>query len=622
MSYKLNKYLLIIVLLIATGLTSCKKYLDSLGDSANTSYLDVKTAFASVSNANGVLLGAYEAFQGDQAYGIRLNLYYTVDCDEFRVSGNLDNGRRGIGMYHLDPSNTEIAAPYNRLYLAVERANLCIEQLPLMPTYNGADSVILHAMHGQALAIRAMAYLELIRNWGDVPSIMVPSYRLPLNYSFVKADRDSIYNQLILKDLPLAETLLQWPSTPTPNRFNKASVLALKARIALFRGGYSLRRAASPYGQTMARTADYKDFYAIAKDACAQIINQNLYQLDPSFEDIFKNYFCGYQSSTAGAKEVLFQVAMDDGQTNGGEISSKLGYYNGPKLSVNTTFGSGGGGILALPTYFYAFDSNDTRRDVTITVYQRAGAGGLNDNSKTVQKLTAITDGKFRKDWDSKLAANNTIQYPGFDWPVLRYSDVLLMYAEADNEVNGAPSGDAVTYFEAVRNRGLNGKPIGVTPTNHDDFFNAIVNERSFEFGDEGIRKYDLIRWNLLGTKINQTKTDFQNILAIGSTGTGIAPTGKYSNLPMTMFYTYDASTDKINWLNSLYAPTPTTKPGGVYTTIDWCKGASSYYTTSPSPGNIISYAQYFTPNHNELLPIAQSVIDVSNGTLVNDYGY
>ena len=606
MSYKLNKYLLIIVLLTATGLTSCKKYLDSLGDSGNTSYLDIKTAFASVANATAVINGAYGAFQGDQAYGIRLSLYYTVDCDEFRVSGNLDNGRRGIGMYHADPNNTEIAGPYNRLYLAIERANLCIEQVPLMSSYNGVDSVSLHSLHAQALAIRAMAYLELIRNWGDVPSIMVPSYRLPLNYAFVKSDRDSIYNQLILQDLPLAENLLQWPATSlNPTRFNKMSVKALRARLALYRGGYSLRRASSSFGQTMARTADYKDFYKIAKDECSDIINSGSFGLEANFEDIFHKYLCG---SVINTKEIMFQVAMDDGQTNGGEISSKLGYYNGPKLNVNTTFGSGGGGLIALPTYFYAFDSNDVRRDVTITVYQRAGAGGLRDNSKSVQKITAITDGKFRKDWKTNPVEFNTVQYPGFDWPVFRYSDVLLMFAEADNEINGGPSADAITNFELVRKRAFNGKPIGTTPSNYSDFFTAIVNERSFEFGDEGIRKYDLIRWNLLKTKIDQTRADLNDMFAVGG------PVGKYAGYPVSMYYTYvPIPGDSIKWSHSLYKAPGYTPQG---TAVDWCKSGSTPVTYTAG------FAQYFTQNHTELLPIAQSIIDVSNGTLVNDYGY
>lgn len=163
---------------------------------------------------------------------------------------------------------------------------------------------------------------------------------------------------------------------------------------------------------------------------------------------------------------------------------------------------SGGGGLLVLPNYFYAFDSTDTRRDVTTTLYAVAAT-----NVKSPRRLGEITDGKFRKDWRVPLLPGTALN-PGYNWPLIRFADVLLMFAEAENELSG-PTAAAVAAFEEVRKRarykGSESK-IGTTPTDKVGFFNAIVNERYLEFGSEGIRKFDLIRWNLLAQKIAEAR--------------------------------------------------------------------------------------------------------------------
>ena len=598
MIFNTKKILSVLGLLIIITFSACNKYLDSLALLPETSYYDLPTAFSTVSNATSVLNGAYQSFQGDAGFGIRMSLYYPQSSDESITSGALDNARRAPSYYAVNASNTELEKPYRRMYDAVERANLCIEQIPLMKTYNGADSITLHSLHAQALAIRALAYHELIKNFGDVPGIFVPAYRLPYNFVFTKMDRDSIYDQILLKDLPLAINLSRW-SIANPTRFSKAAIKALRARIALFRGGYSLRRASSIYGQTMARPSDYLNYYTIARDECYGIITNGQNNLNPKYEDIFHKYICGLQNDPTG--EMLYQVAMDDGQTNGGETSSKLGYYNGPKLGANCSYGPGGGGILMLPSYFYAFDSTDPRRDVTIAAYARPGTNTVTPDIKTVPKITSIYDGKFRRDWRNPVL-NSTSNYLGYDWPVIRYADVLLMYAEAENELNGPAN--AITYFENVRKRSL-GANIGSTPTDKQGFFEAIVKERSLELGGEGLRKFDLIRWNLLKTKIDETKANMNDMFASGG------PVGKYAGYPTSMYYTNNGN--EIVWQNSFYvAPV-----GGVSgTSVDWCKSGSTPTTY------VLNFAQYFTPNHSELLPIAQSIIDASNGSLKNDYGY
>ena len=93
-----------------------------------------------------------------------------------------------------------------------------------------------------------------------------------------------------------------------------------------------------------------------------------------------------------------------------------------------------------------------------------------------------------------------------------------------------APTAQAIAAFEEVRKRAYSGNTglIGVTPADKTGFFDAIVNERFLEFGHEGIRKYDLIRWNLLTTKIAEARTKIQQIRD------RVAP---YTNVPQYIYW-------------------------------------------------------------------------------------
>ncbi len=160
---------------------------------------------------------------------------------------------------------------------------------------------------------------------------------------------------------------------------------------------------------------------------------------------------------------MLWEVAMTGGNSANGD--SKLGYYNGIRWN-----NLGNGALTILPTYFYSFDANDSRRDVTCAPYD------LNTNfTVAARTLPTIVDGKFRRDWiKNPDALTSTAQYFGVNWPMIRYSDVLLMFAEAENELNNGPSAAGIAAYEQVRKRGFGANPIGTTPTDFTGFFTAF----------------------------------------------------------------------------------------------------------------------------------------------------
>jgi hypothetical protein len=615
---KLNIIKILPLSMIALGalvLPSCKKYLDT----DLLSSMSTDAVFSSVTNTQSAINGVYNQLTGDQGYGIRLSLYFAQSADDFKTSGSKDGGRRDYSMFCVNPTNSELANPFNNLFVGIERANICIKYIPKSDLY-AKGNASMKKMYGEALTLRAAFILEVLRNWGDAPVSLIPASDVT-NLYIPNINRDSLYDH-VLNDLKTAEDLVPWRSeTGDPNtKISKNVVKAMRARIALYRGGFSLRSDS----KQMERRADYKTYYQIALDECKDIIQKNENGLNASYENLFKSLHTSSNNYVAdNANEMMWVVGA---ATAGGlaNTDTKIGYYNGLK-SASTTWGTGGGGINAIPTYFYEFDSiGDARRDVTLAYIQIDSK-----DQKTLQAADAMTDGKFRRNWTN----NSTAQYMEIQWPLLRYADVLLMYAEADNEINGAPSSAAQNALKAVRDRAfagyINREP--AMPTSHDGFFTALVQERLLEFGGEGIRKYDLIRWNLIRTKIDETRAKLTQFA--DTTGTN---GGRYANVPMTIYAKTTAflntaipqeisslalatdGTGNTGSVAQVYFTNPgiTTAPTG-FTAYNWRKQIKvATYLNDANQG----YAYYFTPNMSELLPFPNTAINTNYNLVQNPY--
>jgi hypothetical protein len=283
---------------------------------------------------------------------------------------------------------------------------------------------------------------------------------------------------------------------------------------------------------------------------------------------------------------------------------------------------NGNSSVNPLATYFYLFDSTDKRRDVTIAPYF------VVNGFKIGQPITTINDGKYRRDWitNPTFAPDDKIQYLGLKWQILRYADVLLMFAEAENELNG-PTAAAYNAINMVRRRGFGKSLTTADPTvdipaglSKEAFFKYIVRERALELGGEGVRKYDLIRWNLLATAITETKNNLIKLAA----GTAMLPynymapqptyTLTSSQLPTNMYFKNSSTADDVTlWSNSFYKTAPSTTPAGT-TRVAW--RSSAINTTSAS-----RYASSFVTGKSELLPIPQTARD-ANFNLTQNPGY
>lgn len=604
---------------------SCKKYLNQQPITEVTT----PAVFKDVSGAYLALIGVYSRLAGQEGYGQRLSLYYTVDTDEMQGPTGSDDERRNIARYQPTPSNTGLPNPFKQLFQGIEFANNVIDNIPKMDLYtNGSDQdkKKLQRMYGEALTLRAQFYFEAIRNWGDLPAHFTSASNQALSNPFPsRTDRDSLYDK-ILADLETAEGLVPWRNElgsigdPMDERITKGTVKGVRARIALYRGGYSLRQAS----KTMERRSDYLSFYQIAREETFDIINSGQHNLNPDYKNIWKNQV-GSRVVSDPFGELMFQVGSVGGVS---AADSRLGFYDGPRVNNR-----GNSAVNVLVSYFYLFDSLDKRRDVTIAPYWVAADNvtKLNPSTSTNNSVAVnMNPGKYRRDWNTNVTAAYTGQFLGLKWQILRYSDVLLMFAEAENEING-PTSAAYNAVNMVRRRGF-GKPLNTPDPTVDlspglskaDFFNAIVRERSLELGGEGVRKYDLLRWNLLQTALNETKTNLAKLATATATVNVTVndlvytyqarPPAYSTNLPIFVYLKNGNQADDFSiFANSLYKPAPTSTPAGT-TRLNWLH--TQINTTA-----LARFATGFTPGRSELFPIPQSARD-ANFNLSQNPGY
>ena len=280
----------------------------------------------------------------------------------------------------------------------------------------------------------------------------------------------------------------------------------------------------------------YTQYYQMAKDYCQKLIQLKPRDLYPNFEQSFINEM-NYTYDTNA--EVLYEVAFV--QNYGGDIGWSFGVPNtGTCANGNTT-----AQVAMTPTYYMSFADNDSRRDVCVAKYQHV--------ADTIQAVasTGLYAGKWDRARAAKELGSGSSKGTGINYPLMRYSDVLLMLAEAENELNG-PTAIAKEALTKVRARAFADSPtFGDDVTNYvnaltskEAFFNAIVNERAWEFGSEALRKFDLVRWNLYAKKIEEAMYT--------ALCWGIACNDDLMNDP-TVLSTYPEAVNYTTWANKLW---------------------------------------------------------------------
>ena len=431
------KKLLFIALSCLTLLSSCKDFLTE----APYSFLSTSNFYQNEGDALAALNGVSAPMQANTYYGRTVWLMSELTGDNLLALGNATVDRATLNNYTYTASNGEISNWWTQNYTVINRANDVIARTPgiQMDTTRRNDIV------GNARFLRALAYFELVRTFGDLPVFLTPT-NAASTLTPARTPVAQVYNQII-QDLLYAEAnCLAESAIPQVNkgRVSSGAASAMLARVYLTRA--SLANPAP---------TDYTD--GLAK--CNRVINSGLYRLIPTYGDVF-------DPNKKNGPEHIFSIQFEL-PPSGGNIVIRMMY---------PTAAGGSASFGANPVLLNSYAKADTiRRNWNLST--RAGTATV------VPYFTKYRDNQ----WTSQ--SNNSRA----NWLIIRYADVLLMQSEAINQLTPTD----VKKFDGINKvRARVGQPAltAATVVSKDDFVDALVNERSWELCMEGQRRWDLIR--------------------------------------------------------------------------------------------------------------------------------
>ncbi len=606
----------------------------------------------------------YSGMTLDHTYGCRIPLNYAMNTDCELVDAVTDEttrsaNERGLCNYMPSTSWNRLPQNWSNMYTMIENANLAITGIQGSEI---KDNAKMRHLLGEALALRAMLYFDLVRNYGDVPLKLEPAKSDGSNLYTPKTDRDVIMDQ-IRTDLMEAADLLPWAGQEgyTTEHATKGFALGLAARVALAEAGYSIRESRKDgyvdlsekrEGQRGISDATYptmrpgdakrKELYEFAEKCLSQVIAEGPHRLNASYENEW--YLQNQLRLDQTYYENIFEIA------HGLNMSGEMGYTAGVRMNTqgnNFGYSNSSGKVKVPATHFYSFDKNDQRRDVSCAPYELRGAETM--QTFTNQPFNGIYIAKWdpRKMGEQWLAMNKAVTRKtgyGINWVVMRYSDILLMYAEVVNELIG-PDGagtcgkTAKDALAEVRARAFDASLkaekvdnyVAAAAADKNTFFNAIVDERAWEFTGEAIRKYDLIRWGLLTDKIidmfDQHRANIANHYypeKLYYKEDATAPNWYKIDYSSVCWFREDIpsnTTDlkEATWFGSVFKDTDAEiqdPKNELYNSMSViCRGLIQY---DPQTG----YQGPAEVANRHLIPIGSETIINSNGTLSNSYGF
>lgn len=592
---------------LAGVVTSCDM------DAPTQSTLDETSVFSQYSLAESEIMSIHVSFCQTNSYRGRFLPYYGLNSDLETGSGTQPSyskamsydDKNSLWAYNTLATNGQMNTDnnaYAMFYEGIERANLAIQGIRKYGNIeNNRDMA---QLLGEALTLRALIYNDLIKAWGDVPARLQPNNAD--NVYMPRCNRDSIY-KVLLADLKEAEDYCYWPNenviTKSTERVSKSFVKGLRARIALYAGGYGLR--GDGYRKSKDPELASDKMYAIAKQECIDIINKHCNTLG-SFEENFKK-LC--QDNVAAGGESLWEIPFSSGR---GRVVYTFGIKH--QAADQYTSQAQGGANGPLPYLYYDYDKDDIRRDITCIPYEWSKE--LVDG-KSYQQLRGINNwcfGKLRYEWmKSERALSLGKNDDGVNWQYMRLADVYLMAAEAINALDNDQQ-TAWNYMKPVLDRALPAAKVEALKAKYtasqEAFFNGIVEQRGFEFAGEMLRKADLVRWGIIDEKMAEAKqklTDLSN------------RAGSYADLPLKLYFKNEGENIVIYGLNHGDTDAEGAALEG-YSSKQWF--VDSKTNTNLLTEDYINGLYVGKPSLNCLWPIWQTFIEKSNGLLNNDGNY
>lgn len=539
------------------GATSCSDYLETKSPST----VDADFVFSSTATAKAALEGAKAAMHG--AYSSHIfgdGLYYAADIAGSDIMRHPEGyakqpGRHPAEAFYRNGTETGAYAltsymkegtdgTYGYLFSVIGKCNAITTAFEQKDNFeemmSQSEPTELSQLYGEAVAIRATCYRELIKYFGDV--------QFQSTFGVVAGglvSRDSIYDVCIEQLKKVEPHMYVLGTCPTyannvKNYYSRTYVDGLIGRMALEAGGYQTRRndikrvdgkgnpltfealGTDNQNATYGRRSDWKNLYATAKEYFKKAIDNAgtaiFHETDPRSEDkngrVYNNpyqYFFQqlHDADATYADESIYEEPFTQGSSGNDPRPYSLGRPSNGGSKIAYPCKNYGQGRFNPAFYYGDFDPKDLRRDVSCTVTGSTGKGTealipFTPGSK--QTAGGISCNKFDENRQPTVWTQAQ-RRSGINAPYMRLSEMYLGYAEAC-----AATGDnaeAKTYLTKVRNRAFR----TADEANVEGFINkegsllkAIIDERGFEFAGEGDRRFTLIRTGLLPEKIKEIK--------------------------------------------------------------------------------------------------------------------
>ncbi|MFT4223086.1 RagB/SusD family nutrient uptake outer membrane protein [Dysgonomonas sp.] len=559
----------IILSLLCIGSVSCN-FLDK-----EPYELTPETYFNNETELSSFLIGVYNPLMQEFFYGNNYPLYIAGgdDLTFYQRSSPYSS----ILCANANSANADIMTYWRILYDGINRANMLLENADKNAEIS---QTVRDKAKAEALFLRSFYYFNLIQGWGDVP-LRLTSAQSVEGLSIPRTDKQVIYDQIIedikntIPNLPKANELSH---TGTVTQSVAQGILA---RIYLFRAG-------EHYRDNKASDSNSQKYFEEAKYWAEQVKTSNLHGLTDSYSQVFTD-MCSDQYNSTGVRESLWEVEeagnrITSANFSAGRIGNTLGFGSTNDYSASNTYKNYTG--MRNPGYSYRFayaslklyelyeSQGDTERgNWSIAPYEydyettgeKPVKGRIYYDGKRPAGLTSVegmpcTDytpaqsvnktrcaAKYRRELEAVTPKNKN--YTPINFPILRYSDVLLMLAEAENEING-PTTLAYECINDVRKRA---KLTPLSGLSKDTFREALKDERAMELCFEALRRWDLIRWGEFYSKM----TDMANYITKPGWNTGhayaanyykVTPAYNYFPIPDWEISTNKAVTQNTGW--------------------------------------------------------------------------
>lgn len=409
----------IAIFFILFSLVGCKDFLEKIP----TDFVSPQSYYKTEKDLETALVGVYDMLGQEFVYGKWYQLQVAVGTDETYMTGVQPAG--SLNTYQHDPSNTYLTNFWRYLYFGIERANNLIANIDKPEIDEAKRKHIL----GEALFLRAYYYFVLVTHFGDVPLKTEPTPSIN-NTDIARTDAKIVYEQIIT-DMKKAETLLETQTSTSlgyGGRISLSTVRGVLARVYLHMAGYPIND-----------TEKYKDVITYTQ----KVIKSGEHVLNPSFEQIFINY----AQDKYDIKESIWEVELWGNRTGNAFVETgQIGTISGPYCN-DPAIGKSTGSIKSTGLLFKAYEQDETststlkyspdlRRDWTCVQYTYGTAVSNPNKNRTASVGIYNMDlGKWRREFEILTPKHAT--YTPQNFPLLRYSDILLMLAEAENEIKG-----------------------------------------------------------------------------------------------------------------------------------------------------------------------------------------